>query len=169
MKQSPRFGAFIWHEDPRYKLSEAVKVFVHASGAEKWVRSEYENGRAYVVRELRYCNPRGKNPLAQKDPYKGGSRLEFIKQAARLYHDFTGHPEMEIHKVKIPNLPKAVAVFGELDALEYTCVRDGKTELYRHQFSHKAKPLFCVSPDGKQIIIIGGKYRVTDRGIEDKI
>ena len=108
---------------------------------------------------------RRKNPVGK---LQGGERLELIRQAARLYHDFSGHVgEMEIHKVKIPNIPKTVAVFGELDAIEYTTVRDGKTELYRHEFGYKSKPLFCVSPDGKQILIVGGRYKVNDRGIVD--
>jgi hypothetical protein len=96
-------------------------------------------------------------------------RMEAIKKAAKLYHNFSGHyGEMEIHKLRVPDLPKAAAVFGVIDAIEYTAIRDGKTELLRHKFRQKSKPMFCVSPDGKQILILGGNYHVTDRGIEDK-
>jgi len=96
-------------------------------------------------------------------------RMETIKQAARLYHGFSGHTgEMEIHKLRVPDLPKAAAVFGVIDAIEYTAVRDGEIVPYRHRFKKKSKPLFCVSPDGKQILILGGSYHVTDRGIEDR-
>lgn len=97
-----------------------------------------------------------------------GENLALIKEAARLYNDFSGHNEMETFRMKVPSLPRVVAVFGDIDAIEYSTVRDGKPELYRHEFRDKSKPMFCASPDGKQIYILGGKYRVTERGIEDR-
>ena len=50
----------------------------------------------------------------------------------------------------------------------YTTVRDGKEEKYIHQFKAKDKPLLCVTPDGTQILLVGGAYDFTERGIVDR-
>lgn len=100
-------------------------------------------------------------------PSHGADRLEFLK-AAKLYENFTGHDGEVIARVKPPKLPKSVAVIGEIDGLMYTTVRDGVHEKYIHKFRKSARPLFCVSPDGKQIFLLGGSYEFTERGIVDK-
>jgi hypothetical protein len=97
----------------------------------------------------------------------GADRLEFLK-AAKLYENFTGHEGEVIAKIKLSPMPKAVAVVGEIDFIGYTTFRDGVTEKYIHKFAKNARPMFCVSPDGTQIFLIGGEYRFTERGIVDK-
>lgn len=97
----------------------------------------------------------------------GPDRLDFL-MAAKRYENFTGEAGAVIAKVKMPVVPKALAVIGECDGIMYTTVRDGVDEKYIHKFSKKARPLFCVSPDGKSIFLIGGLYTFTDRGIVDK-
>lgn len=59
----PKYGAFKWHSDSRYKLSEAIKLFAHRKTAEKWIDKEYDEGREYVMRELSYVQ---KNPIDRK-------------------------------------------------------------------------------------------------------
>lgn len=105
---------------------------------------------------------RKRNPVTH-----GAGRLDFI-QATRLYENFTGHDGEVIAKIKISPMPKAVAVIGEIDFIGYTTFRDGQSEKYIHKFAKAARPMFCVSPDGKQIFLIGGEYRFTERGIVDK-
>ena len=100
-------------------------------------------------------------------PNHGANRLEFLK-AAMLYENFTGHGGEVIAKVPMPIMPKALAVIGEIDGIMYDTYRDGKLEKYVHRFSKKARPLFCVSPDGSQIFLIGGSYKFTERGVIDK-
>lgn len=64
---------------------------------------------------------------------------------------------------EIPALPKEAIALGEILAIEYRSSRDGKS--YRHEFdSHR--PLLASSLDGAQLVIVGGRYRVTERGIE---
>lgn len=113
--------------------------------------------------------PRKKLPShLKKNPIAGHERGELLKQAARLYNDFTGHGEFEVKRVKVPNFPRELVVIGELTHIGYDTVRDGEYEKYMHVFKKSARPLFCVSPDGRQIIIIGGRFQFTDRGIVDK-
>jgi len=91
-----------------------------------------------------------------------------VRAAARLYSDFTGHEDISIKKVKIPVLPGTMLQIGEIDGILYSTVRDGVPEKYIHEFKKKSRPLFCVSPDGKNIYIVGGRYDFTERGIVDR-
>lgn len=154
-----QFGAFKWQADNRYHAGDAVKTFAHEKAADKWIKSEFEKGREYVVRELKNLHPGRKTnpaPLVQ------------AKQAAQLYENFTGHAGAPIARMKAPTIPKALAVIGEVDGILYSTVRDGQLEKYIHKFKKSARPLFCISPDGKQIFFIGGEYKFTERGIIDK-
>lgn len=91
-----------------------------------------------------------------------------IARAADLYTRFTGHDAESVGKVKVPRLPAVGVAIGELDFVGYTTVRDGVTEAYIHKFHKKDKPLLVVSPDGKSLLLIGGNYTFTERGIVDK-
>jgi len=95
------------------------------------------------------------------------ARSRDARRSADIYESFTGHEAEAIDVIDIPPIPDAVAVIGTLDAVEYTTVREGKTELYRHKFRAKDRPLLCVSPDRRQILIVGGGFQFTDRGIVD--
>lgn len=90
------------------------------------------------------------------------------QRAALLYERFTGHDVDTERVVEVPDLPAVVAEIGECDAISYTTRRDGKVEHYIHEFAQADKPLLCVSPDGRQILLIGGRYLFTERGIVDK-
>lgn len=89
------------------------------------------------------------------------------RRAALLYERFTGHDGVDRITADVPDLPKSAAVIGELDAVQYTTVRDGRTEHYEHRFRGGDKPLLCVSPNGQQLLILGGAYVFTERGIVD--
>ena len=95
------------------------------------------------------------------------SRARDVNQAARLYERFAGMDAEEIGRVRIPPMPKVAVCVGELDGVLYTTVRDGVIEKYIHKFKASDRPLMCVSPDGRQILILGGRYRFTERGIVD--
>lgn len=85
-----------------------------------------------------------------------------------LYERFSGHEAEEGVRVKVPALPKVGVLIGEIDGVLYTTVRDGKVEKFIHKFHPRDKPDFVVSPDGKRIFLIGGRYDFTERGIVDK-
>lgn len=91
-----------------------------------------------------------------------------MNKAANLYERFTGHPAEDVFEMDIPPLPKHAMFIGILDCLEYTTVRDGKTEYYRHDFKQVDKPILAVSPNGRQILVVKGNYRFTERGIVDR-
>lgn len=91
-----------------------------------------------------------------------------VQKAANRFRRFTGHDVDYVESVRVPDLPKAAAVIGECTAICYVTTRDGKEEHYIHEFSEHAAPMLCVSPDGKQIILVGGNFTFTERGIVDK-
>lgn len=90
-----------------------------------------------------------------------------VQKAARLYERFSGHEAESFGKIKVPSMPKVGVAIGEVDFIGYTTVRDGVQEKYIHKFASKDKALLVVSPDGKAIYLVGGKYTFTERGIVD--
>lgn len=95
------------------------------------------------------------------------TRSAQVRRAANLYERFSGHEAEEAGRVKVPPVPPVGVAIGVVDFIGYTTVRDGVTEKYIHKFKPADKPLFVVSPDGKQIYLVGGGYDFTERGIVD--
>lgn len=91
-----------------------------------------------------------------------------VRKAMNLYERFSGHEAEAGERVKIAPLPKVAVLIGEIDGILYTTVRDGKVEKYIHKFHPNDKPDFVVSPDGKRIFLVGGRFDFTERGIVDK-
>lgn len=113
----------------------------------------------------------GRVPPSSRSKYRAPfSRNAQAAKAARLFEKFTGHDASANDSITItvPALPKVAAIIGDLDFVGYTTVRDGVTESYIHKFAARDKPMLCVTPDGRQILVLGGAYRFTERGIVDK-
>ena len=91
-----------------------------------------------------------------------------IRKAAKLYSEFTGHNDPVITKIKVEKRSKTMLLIGDVDGILYTTVRDGITEKYIHRFKRQSRPQLLVSPDGKQLYLLGGAYDFTERGIVDK-
>lgn len=91
-----------------------------------------------------------------------------LGKAADLYTRFSGHDAEAIAEIDVPPMPAVGIAIGTVDAIEYTTVRDGEVELYRHDFHKTDRPLFVVSPDGRVLLMVGGDFRFTERGIVDK-
>lgn len=96
------------------------------------------------------------------------SKQSQVRKAAALYERFSGHEAEEMGRIKVPPLPDVGVAIGQMDGVLYTTVRDGVTERYIHEFRKGDEPLFVVSPDGKRLFMIGGRYDFTERGIVDK-
>lgn len=110
-----------------------------------------------------------KNPVPASSRAGSSRRVKgLVNQAADLYERFSGHDPEEIGTIEIPEVPAVGVAIGEIDGILYTTVRDGKTEKYIHKFHKRDKPLFVVSPDGKQLFLVGGFYTFTERGIVDR-
>jgi len=66
------------------------------------------------------------------------------------------------------SIPEVALKIGQCDGVLYTTVRDGKTEKYIHKFKARSRPLLVTSFDGKQLLMVGGSFRFTERGIVDE-
>ena len=115
-------------------------------------------------------NIRVKNPVppSSKAGVVSYADRDAISRAADLYERFSGHEAEAIGKVRVNPMPKVGVAIGEVDGILYTTVRDGVLEKYIHKFRKADKPLFVVSPDGKQLFLVGGNYTFTERGIVDE-
>ena len=89
-----------------------------------------------------------------------------IKRAKQLGFDFSGHNPKRLNKISIPNTPNVGLAIGQVLGIIYQTKRDGVLEKYIHRFTSKqSRPLLVTSPDGKQLLLVGGSYNFTDRGI----
>lgn len=90
-----------------------------------------------------------------------------VAQGARLIEEFSGHKAKVVGKIRIPDAPKTALAIGHVLGIIYETKRDGEIESYIHRFAKASRPLLATSHDGKQLLLIGGSYNFTDRGIVD--
>lgn len=96
------------------------------------------------------------------------SHSKRVKQAARLFEDFTGMSGEVVGQEDVPPVDDVMVVVGICEAIAYTATRDGETASYQHEFSPKARPALAVSSDGRRLYLIAGSYEFTSHGIEDR-
>jgi hypothetical protein len=89
-----------------------------------------------------------------------------IRSSAALYKGFREEPPKRARRVNL-TIPDAVAVMGQVEFIGYMTTHAGKTHLYVHQFAPGSRPTFAAGTGRNQAFLIGGRYRVTDRGIVD--
>lgn len=89
-----------------------------------------------------------------------------VAAGARLFGAFREENVDAVREVAF-EVPEVIMEIGTLDTVEYTTRRGGNIEHYRHEFREKSRPVLAVSADGKQLMIIGGRYKFTERGIVD--
>ncbi len=87
-----------------------------------------------------------------------------LKRAERLFKNFNGRPPRHLDTVRLPAYKQLVRI-GPCVAIAYHA-DDGKD--YIHKFKRSARPLLAVSDDGKHLVLIGGRYHFTGRGIVDR-
>lgn len=102
------------------------------------------------------CSP---NPIQDR-------RTE-INQGIKLYESFTGDRGELVGTYPRPKALKIGVVIGPLVGVAYEATRDGETTKYYHEFAEEDRPLLVSSPDGQQLIILGGEYDFTENGIVD--
>lgn len=96
------------------------------------------------------------------------SQSKKIKQAARLFTDFTGMEGEVVGKEEVPPVDDVMVVVGICEAIAYQAERDGELASYQHEFSPNARPALAVSHDGRRLYLLAGAYRFTAHGIEDR-
>lgn len=102
----------------------------------------------------------------RKNPVPASSKAR-ANDAAELFENFTGHRADGYHNITLPDNDVALQ-FGVCDGIMYETVRDGVVEHYIHKFKKSARPAIAASHDGKRLLLVGGQFRFTDRGIVDQ-
>jgi len=93
-------------------------------------------------------------------------KKEFEK-SVRLFRAFSGHDPKFVDDYRI-TIPSVAMQVGICTGVMYKARRDGKVEEYLHEFTGRSRPMLGVSPDGSQLILLGGDYTFTDHGIVDR-
>lgn len=65
--------------------------------------------------------------------------------------------------------PLELAELGTLEAVVYSTTKGDTRGAWEHHFGEKGgrKPILAVDPRADRLHIVGGDYRVEDRGIDD--
>jgi hypothetical protein len=90
-----------------------------------------------------------------------------IKRAKKAFEDFSGHVPRKVRTSRLPDEPVTGWEMGPVVGIAYEAKRDGAKRQYFHEFKKAARPSLVSKDDGSQLYIDGGRYKVTERGIED--
>jgi hypothetical protein len=85
-----------------------------------------------------------------------------LQRVKKLYRDFHEREPTRVSARRF-RVPKALAIIGHLDALSYRTVIGWEAQRYKHTFTKGTRPVLAT--DGKRLFIVGGRFRVTARGI----
>lgn len=89
-----------------------------------------------------------------------------VRKAKALYRKFREAEPGRVRKVKY-DPPKSAMVMGYLEGVLYSTTHGGRSQNYKHVFAKGSRPLLCAGPGKNQLILVGGRYHVTERGIVD--
>lgn len=89
-----------------------------------------------------------------------------VRRTAKLFRGFRMRDPRSVTDVRV-DLPTAVITMGPIRGIAYEMPRGRRHVLYWHEFAKGSEPTLTAGPDRCGIVVIGGNYRVTDRGIVD--
>jgi hypothetical protein len=87
-----------------------------------------------------------------------------LGRAARLYRGFHRREPSGVARAQVDK-PQAAMRLGRLEGVIY---RSDHGPTYLHKFKGSARPLLVASADGSRLYVVGGRYRMTRRGIVDR-
>ncbi len=89
-----------------------------------------------------------------------------LEGARRLYRAFREAPVRTIKRRNV-HVPRAVARIGVLEFVGYMTTHRGKPALYIHHFAPGSRPAVYSGSGRNELVLVGGRYKVTERGITD--
>lgn len=89
-----------------------------------------------------------------------------VRRTAKLFRGFRLRGPRSVEGVQF-DLPTAVITMGDVRGIAYEMPRGGRHVLYWHEFAKGSEPTITAGPDRCGLVLIGGNYRVTERGIVD--
>ena len=151
-----------WADIHRVRGIAASRVLRTAHTAKFWVFVlRDKNARKVKVRRAvrKAAVKRSRNPRAGGRGYN---------RAVKLYRDFHGEHPRFVDEYELAS-PDVGVYIGPCDGIMYTAKIDGKTERLVHEFTGKSRPIFAVSADGRDILLLGGDFKFTERGLVDGV
>ena len=92
-----------------------------------------------------------------------------VQRALRLFKQFreTDPTRIVDHSRFVESLPEFAIAMGRVDFIGYRTTHAGRMVPYEHHFNPGSKPMLLAGPGRNGLLLIGGRYHVTDRGIVD--
>jgi len=96
---------------------------------------------------------------------------ELLRAAKAFREDFHwGIPARKVARKKVAPTPRVLVELGKLHAVEYKTHKKGDgPSVYHHDFGEETgrRPTLAMDAENGSLHVVGGEYRVTDRGIEN--
>jgi hypothetical protein len=90
-----------------------------------------------------------------------------LQEGRELYRVFHNSAERRIIRLRYDRMtPKVLVDLGALRGLIYSADRDGCGRVKTFIHFMETPPRLMCDPQGNQLYVIGGRYRITRRGIE---
>lgn len=87
--------------------------------------------------------------------------------AIDLYRKFHETEPTKIDRARLI-VPDYALEIGALDYVGYTTIINGKRIAFEHSFASGSRPRLCASADGRQLLVVGGRYNFKEDGIVDR-
>ncbi len=116
-------------------------------------------------------NARGRFVVARKKPkkravVKRNPTGRNVRKAVRLYSDFHGENPRHEEEWQV-EIPTTALEVGKVTGIMYKTRVDGRIQEFMHEFTGNSRPTLAASSDGRQLLLLGGDYKFTERGIVD--
>lgn len=89
-----------------------------------------------------------------------------FRNAFQLYRDFREDTPQRAKRVNV-RIPKTVMHMGDVEYIGYRTTHGRKVVHYHHDFAAGSRPVLAAGPGRNELLLVGGRYHVTDRGIVD--
>jgi hypothetical protein len=90
-----------------------------------------------------------------------------LERAGRVFERWHGFAPSGVQRLRTRATPRTLVQLGELVEVVYRSDKwSGKPQLYRHK-TKRPHPRLCTGPDARGLYLLGGKTRVTERGLVD--
>lgn len=151
--------------DPGVKLSDLTAIAQRIAdqlGRQVHVRKTDVADPARRARPTMRRNPKARTKRKRNPAAKASTEARALR-TFRKWHQFDPKAITQVKGSRA--IPARLVKLGEIPEIVYRSDKwSGKPQTYLHKCGNP-RPLLCTDPDGKRLFIVGGRLRVTARGI----
>ena len=100
------------------------------------------------------------------EPVARGKAEPEERTARALFRRWSGFPAARAFRSRCPRNPPVLVQLGRLKGVIYSSDKGEGNRVRTYIHFMETPPLLASDPAGRQLYVIGGNYRVTERGIE---